>query len=595
MKVNDIKKFQVAIDQIYNSSKYKSLREQMDRHVEYYRGHFWNHHPHHHKPYDSEIYVNYIFSTVNTIAPLLTDNRPTWHVRGRKEYTQRYFDMFNDALEYLWDSLEASPKLYKAVVCSLLMKVGIWKITYDPDVSATGEVRIDVVDPRTFIIADGYDDPWEAPWCGTYGPRPLSWVWDRFPEKAEEVTAELAKDDSGIKYDRKSWSDEDSIGKEVNIYEIYVKDDTVEDAIDAEGHIEVDKEDKKRKKYPNGRYLIFTKDTKLFDEEYKYKHAKAPFISFIDYWNPFEFHGQDEADQIETLNLEFNLQLKKVANYCRRFVGLNIFKQSDDGIDAEQFKKEIAEGDDNVWEIGMGREPPVALKWPMINRSVLEFISAIPRLIEEVSGVTDVSKGMMTKKERQTASEIATLIESSYTRTRQRVRNLESSIKRACYLFVSLMQQFYTEPRSFTKRDGQNLNYGTVTSNPRYLQEIMKPPENPVLETEADMERQTQLEGDYDKFLEIFGTKNPVYAEFDVEIQTNSTLPIDKQTFANLFMRLFEMKGIDRLALLKQLQVPNAVEIDDRMTQLEQGAQNATNAPAGPPAGAVPLGPSGSI
>jgi len=572
VRITDIEKFQKAVDQVYTSDKYQKIREKMRKYLKYYRGEFWPQNKEHHSPADSEIFVNYIFSTAMTIMPLLTDNRPTWYIRARKAFTQRYFDIFNDGLDYLWDTLECDMKLSKVVLVALLMKVGIWKVYWDRKASPTGEIGVEVLDPTTFVIAPGYDDPWEAPWSGTYGDRPLTWVWDHFPEKAKKIKANK---------DSESETDEDRINATCKVYEIYIKDDSVEKALSPD--------EKPKKKYPYGRYVIFTdqRDEKdnlivLYDKPYKYKHAKPPFVCFYDYWNPFEFHGMGEPDQIETMTLEFNIQIKRLANYCRRWTGLNICMPPMTGLDSEQFKKEIIKGEDNVWQQDNVEEIPKPIVWPQINRTLLEFISAIPKLIEEVSGVTETSKGKIGKKERQTAGEIATLIESSYTRTRQRVRNLEASVKRACYLFVSLMQQFYTEPKDFTKKVGDETVYGQVTSNPRYLRESMKPKEpkkrdftffglRDEIDPEDREEYERQLE-DYEKFFEVYG-KDPVYADFDIEIQTNSTLPMDRQSLANLFLRLFEMQAIDQLALLRQLRVPNAEEIVERMQKIQQMPQ----------------------
>jgi hypothetical protein len=166
---------------------------------------------------------------------------------------------------------------------------------------------------------------------------------------------------------------------------------------------------------------------------------------------------------------------------------------------------------------------------------------------------------MAVKKQRQSASEISVLIESSYTRTRQRVRNLEWSTKRLAYLAISLMQQFYDEPRDFNFREDNTLNYGTVSNSPAMLQQMMQqPPENA---EEDEM---------YRKMVEYI-EKNPdkIYVDFEIEIQTNSTLPMDRQSLANLALRLFEMKAIDRQALFEFLSLPMGKEIAARMQQME--------------------------
>jgi hypothetical protein len=45
-------------------------------------------------------------------------------------------------------------------------------------------------------------------------------------------------------------------------------------------------------------------------------------------------------------------------------------------------------------------------------------------------------------------------------------------------------------------------------------------------------------DGMYQEALQVFGGVDEVYMPFDIEIQTNSTLPTDKQSKANLVLRL---------------------------------------------------------
>jgi hypothetical protein len=203
-------------------------------------------------------------------------------------------------------------------------------------------------------------------------------------------------------------------------------------------------------------------------------------------------------------------------------------------------------------------------------------------LDEEVSGITDVSKGMAVKKQRQTASEVSVLIESSYTRTRQRVRNLEWSIKRLTYLSISLMQQFYDEPRDFNFREDNTLNFGTISNSPNMLKQMLPQPgeQQPGQPPAEDEQYQKAL-----KYIE----ENPdrIYADFEIEIQTNSTLPMDRQSLANLALRLFEMKAIDRQALFDFISLPMGKEIAERMQQMEMQMMAAK---AGPQPGAEPQG-----
>ena len=77
--------------------------------------------------------------------------------------------------------------------------------------------------------------------------------------------------------------------------------------------------------------------------------------------------------------------------------------------------------------------------------------------------------------------------------------------------------------------------------------------------------------------------------DFDISLETNSSLPQDRQTLANLALRLFQMQAIDRKALLEVLQYPNAEDILGRLEEQEQAkAGPPREAPAKPQEGESP-------
>ena len=200
-----------------------------------------------------------------------------------------------------------------------------------------------------------------------------------------------------------------------------------------------------------------------------------------------------------------------------------------------------------------------------------KFLQLLLALYEEVSGVTDVTKGMVGKKQRQTASEVSILVESSYTRTRQGVRSLEWSVKRELYLIVEMIQQFYSEEKDFSFRQDEQMTFGQFSNSPETLQKVVKPTQEPQENDESYQKRLAEDE-DYMAVLEYLDKEkvDRVYAPFDLEVQTNSTLPMDRQSLANLALRLFELKGIDREALLEILHFPRGKEIEERMDEKEQ-------------------------
>jgi len=587
MKDEFIKKLQAEIDRVWESESYKGRQKDMNRWLKEYEGEWWNKKKL--KDQESPIFCNYIFATVETNAPLLTDNRPIWSVRARESHMQEYLNVYSKALEYLWDKLELDWKTYLAVKQSQIWPVGLWKIRFDPDAEFGGEVAVEVDDPRTFFISPGDTDLWNCHYCGTVKQRTLAWVKSNYPDKYKDVEPD---DDSDKKLDKSKAEDFELQSREVTIYEVWLKDDAiiehVVDELDESGKPTGEKTKKREKKYPNGRYIVFSKNkVRLQDNPSPFSHGKPSWIAFYDYQVPHSFWGIPEPQQIENLNQEFNARLQDMVWHCRKHLRPNYLADEGSGLDIPTLKKELPEGD-NVFACNMsGVEKPLKpVDPPPFDKTHQDLMAGIGQLIEEVSGVTDISKGMASKKQRQSASEVSILIESSYTRTRQRVRNLEASIKRAAYLMLELMQQYYTEPRTFSMKRDNEIEFMPISNSPSFLQEVSKP-EPQMGEAPEDYEQRLTQDEDYQKIIKEFGDTDQVYASFDIEIQTNSTLPMDKQSLANLALRLGEVQvtplsPIDIEAILDILRFPNKDKILKRKKQ-EQMQMPGPGQPAGVP------------
>jgi len=265
------------------------------------------------------------------------------------------------------------------------------------------------------------------------------------------------------------------------------------------------------------------------------------------------------------------------------------------GIDVESVKRDLP-GGGNVWAFnpGITDDPIRRVEMGSLTPDLYNYVSLLPRILEEITGVTDITKGMASKTERQTAAEVSTLIESSYTRTRQRVRNLEHFIKRTGYLLVDIMQQYYDNIRDINIKGDQNIDYYKASSSKPFVDEMMQPkPPQPGQNPQVAQQEQKDWE-DYQKFIETFGDKDTVYADLDIEIETNSTLPMDRQSLANLFLRLAAMKVVDPQAVIEQLNIPKGEEIIARMEQRAQAAMAAKGGgrpmPPPKPQGGPPMG-----
>lgn len=594
-----------SVKEVFDSEKNKKSRADMNRYLAYFRNQYWN------KDdedlgivdgKDSEITVNLLFSTVTTIAPLLTDNRPIWYARAREMWLQGFAEKLKTVTDILWTDLDMDQTLLRCCMDSLIMRFGMAKVWFDnTSRDGEGEITIECVDPRTFVMAPGYNDPWDAPWAGTVTSRPLDWVWERFPEKKNEVYPDnVGNKDLNSDGSLRDMSSIEACNKFTTVYEVWIRDNSlVSKMIKNE---KGEEKEVKEKEYPNGRYVILTEGKKgqpvvLDDRHFPYNHGKPPFVALYDYVNPHEFEGICEADQIEGLILETNYILRKVARHVRSWAFPNFSAEENSGIDEEKWKKE-APGGNRLFLRKVGSKPPEAIMPPPLDRTALEMITSLFSMIEEISGVTEVTKGRVGKKERQSASEIQSLIETSYTRTRQRVRNLESFIKKIFKIVLCIMMQFYVgPPRSYSRKVDDGYEWHEVSSSKNYVRDmIMESGQKAIAEAREDGDENAvmEIEESVNETLALFDAKfmdvESVYIPIEPEIQTNSSLPIDKQSLANLALRLFELQGIDREALFEFIRLPKGEEVASRMDAKEQAAAQAKA-----PQGAQPPMPQGMM
>jgi hypothetical protein len=581
-KFIQFKRMYKTVEDVYNSDKNQGKIEKIDRYLDYYTGKYWSDREKQH-PEEHGIFANLLFSTAMTIAPLLTDSEPKWNIVAGRPFFQRIAERFKSVADILFEQLEMADKTYDLVIDSLIMTMGIWKIGFDPDAPMFGgEVSVDVVDPRTFVIAPGYTDPWKAPWCATRTRLPMSYIRERWPDAAEDVKpddeADVAKD-RFTQSCRYSTITEIFVRSDIAILDDAEKDYTEEyEVVKKNGEVEKGK----RNKFQNGRIIVMAKgiDKPLEDRPFPYTHGKAPFVVLYDYKIPHEFDGMGEADQIETLQLEYNLLLKGVCAYLKKWcLNPDVFVDTSAGIDPEQYKKD-APGGGNCWSIPPGATPPFIAQGAPINPSVYQMIMSIPSIVEEITGNTAISKGQISKKQRQSAHEIAALIETSYTRTRQRVRNLESTLRRALQLIVEIMQQYYTENRTYARKTEGGYEWIDIAATTDSYKKMMDPnnPEKPAPQEEPDEEEmgiKAQQEKDFADLLAYVGDEETVFWPFTIQVDTNSTLPLDRQSLVNMALRLAEIQmtdksPIDAEFLLDILQIPGAKDIIERKKQQVQ-------------------------
>jgi hypothetical protein len=589
----ELQQIKSVVDKRFDDDK--TLRNEWADFQNYYTNDYWD--DEELEKYDSEVTANYFFSNIQTLLPLMTDSRPIWMVHSRFSFLQNVLNHWQEALKYAWMVHDLDMKVPMAYLDALVSETGFFKTTWDPDKGtdrAPGDMRIEVVNPKFMVFAAGYDELDECPWVGEKRRQPLSWIQKHYPRLREKVLPD-SNTDTG---DSDAASNPDELGsfasknRWTTVYDLWLEDDGAEQELKKEaagqGTSPSDGEkgvgDKlKRGKHPNGRLVTFAANGKgggpvlLSDVPSPYNHGKSPWVPVYDYRQTHQVWGHGECRQIRSLVLELNSQLQYIAHALRNYSRQN-WEVDSNVQEPEKVKETFHEGGQfytrkaqygTEGATGMGIRPIQPAAPP---EQFFKWLRALIDIIEEVSGVTELSKGIQEKRARQTAQEISTIIETSYTRVRQKVRNLEWSIKQLATRILEIMMQYYDGEREYsTTGEDQRVVFGKISNSQPFAREALKPNASKGASREERKEEQERSDQDLAALLELVpGDGDPVYIPFDIEIQTNSMLPLDKQSLANLSLRLQQQNVIDDEATLDTLNYPNRREIIKRKRAKEE-------------------------
>ena len=549
----------------------------------------------------SRIDCGKLFATVSQLAPLMTDSRPVWSVTARDPAMQPLMAEFDKALQFLWDKLRMTRKLRAAYQDALLMEQGCLQIDYDDE---EDEVRIGVVDPRHLVFQQGgHDDLEDCAWVAKRRTFTVGDLRRRYPDHADEIISDTDKQeaDEGIQVEHSSSDPFEATNRWVVVYEVWLRDDTVEDdlvnAAD-DGMREPKPKRRKRLKYPNGRFIVFTrtgrenKPVKLADYASPFGHGKPPFVMVYDYRLSHSVWGLGEGRHLMPVVNELNDVLQsisfKLRNTCR-----NNYLIDADQVDEKLVRRTFKRGGQFfVRKKGSYDRNTPALEPVQDNPPLqveFQYIQILERIAEDLTSVTDIVAGQAAKRERQTAQEFSGLFEAGHTRTRMRVRMFEESIEDVLGRVLSLMQEGYTRPHYYMTEDAAGGQEYNRISNRRedamritdtYVDDQFRAQEHDELEA-------PQVDGEEDesaakakalaKLIAAMPVdeSEPVLAKFDLTVQSKSTLPTDIQSNANLALRLAQLGIIDATDTLEKLNWPGRKQIIERMRRDAAMAEDA--------------------
>lgn len=541
----------MVFDKFMEAKKFRSTYDQnWDKWYRYYSGDHWEGD----RPkWRSLPVLNFIFSTIETILPIMTDGRPKINIVAAKPDAAPMADIIGAVADRIWTKNDMDLKLPMMVKNALKYGTGIAKIWWDNNIKPTGDVALSVVDPRHFFPSPGALTIQDAAYVIFAANVPIETVHRQFPGK--KVTAGIWEEELTVNKDIVGQKDRghsftgavpNTVGTDVTVFR--GRSNPMGGFMDRDKLVTL-VEMWHRNDAGEVQVTVVANGKVLKDEPSPFNHDKFPFVKIVDYPIPSNFWGMGEIQQLEKLQDSINQRRGQTHDILKITASPPFVADTTSGVNP----KAMTNRPGSI----IYKHPGSEVKWlnpPQLPSALFTLQQMDKQDFDAVSGVFDVTQGRRPVGV-EAASAILGLQEAAQTRIRQKVRNMEASIRQMGEQLVALVQQFYTEERTIRiAGNGSQSEFVTVNQP-----------------------------GVTDQGQEVM-INDVSIGEFDIEIGVGSTMPTDKGRLGQLMVNLFQLGVVDRRAVLENTGM-NSDEIEriiSRMEAAEQAQQEQAMQAMGP-------------
>lgn len=472
--------------------------------------------------YKSDEISNFVFSTVETIKPIMVDNDPKILALPKTPQGTEVADKIQNLFDAEWIRDKMSRKLVQAITICLQTGTAIIGTIWDGNSeNGLGNVNNILINPFNFFpdpMATEVDNA-EYIIYATY--KHVNSLKMKFPDKANLLRG------GTINYSElvSSGSNTSNVSNQVLVLECWSRDYTTfdTDSVDDEGKaIKV-----RQMKYPRGRITTVCPELDLIlsDKANPYEDGKFPFNLLKCYDIPFEFWGKGEIEQILSPQTYINDLVNQIIDNAKLTGNMPWILDKNSGIG----KGQLTNRPGLIIRKNPGTEVKRLQPLPMPSY-IQEMIAMLKQDIETISGIHDVTQGRKPGSI-SAASAIMALQEAAQARIRLKVKLMEQVLS-------DIGQMWYARIRQFWKTN-----------------------------------RFVRIFNDENKvdFVEI--TPDMLQVDIDFAIQAGSTMPTNKNAMLDLMIRLAQtgaedgLPMVDRETVLSYTNVPDKKKIMQRFQQ----------------------------
>ena len=458
--------------------------------------------------------TNKCYSVVEGALPIITDNRPKAEIIPGAEGDEAVVEQLRHVYDAKCEELMTQMKTELATKSQLIIGEGYHKVFWNPlKMGGLGDVDVVLVDPRRMSFIGGSDPLLTDAYAVIYrGRHSLGELQAWYPKMAERIHEEWVKrggdaggsdgepgeeagqhravtdDGTGavMRYERfggagsdglddmefvEAWIDDKTLFEYAADYLVTFVNDVPEilgiatdenkalatqqgytyEVISGKNLSELGFENQVKwiRKYPFGRIIAKAGDLLLCDKPSIYEHGRCPYVRFFGCPVPGKNYFLSEIDQVISLQLELNKRKSQIIDIMNLTSNPPMIVNIMSGIKPSKMTNQPG------LIIPVSMDVDRAAKWlqvPNIPSHLFISIQDTTNDIADVTGYHDITAG---RKPTGITSGVAIegLQEAAQTRYRQKARYLEYSLKLEAELMLSIIWQFYKEPRIIRSKD----------------------------------------------------------------------------------------------------------------------------------------------
>lgn len=519
--------------------------------------------------------VNYCFTVVETIVPIMTDSNPTIMIAPQESDDSNTAEIIGQCVKRILVNNRAQKKFTQTVRNSLVLGTSFMKVWWNRSAcGGKGDVEISVVDPRHCFPSPGALDIQEAAYFIYATNVPINYIEEMYPDAKGKIKPGVWEEDLTVEKNNVS---QGGGGSGIVVGPVQSTDSagtgagsSTSWASDAGNAVKGSMERSKlatliemwHKKDGKVWCTVAANKVLLHDNESPFKHNRYPFAKLVDYDIPSSFWGMGEIQQLEKLQDFINKRRGQTQDILKICASPPLIADSNSGINPKAMVARPGtiiyknQGTDVHW-----------MQPPNLPAALFDVQQLDKQDFDAISGVFDVTQGRKPSGI-EAAAAIVELQDAAQTRIRLKVRNLETFLQELGELIVPTMQQFYTSERVVRLVGGNPMQPEFVVVNKMVV----------------------------DKTGKAVKINDVTTGEYDIEIGVGSTMPVNKARYYTQMKEMFELGIVDDQAVIESsiLPPPEVSRILQRKRQKEQELMMLEQGMAPPPSGgAAPMGPSG--